>query len=127
MGKKKRIEVSEYELSVLGCLWHRGEATIREIADDVYGHPADAVQYATAQKLLERLEAKKCVRRDRRSHKHLFKALVAREELIDNSLDSLASKLCAGSLNTLFLRLAGKVKLTGEERDEIRRMIDDAD
>ena len=57
MPRKKRVDVTEFELSVLEVLWEQGKATTREITESVYGG-FTTTRYATVQKLLERLEAK---------------------------------------------------------------------
>ena len=56
--------VTDTEWSVLQLLWDRGPCTVRQLADVLYprGGPSE---YATVHKLLERLEAKGYVRRER--------------------------------------------------------------
>jgi predicted transcriptional regulator len=53
-------------------LWEAGRASIRQLADALYGADAGAAQYATVQKQLERLEAKGFVARDRSLYVHVF-------------------------------------------------------
>ena len=57
-------DVTEAELAVLQALWDSGPATIRQLVERVYRQKGTSV-YATVQKLLERLEAKGFVGRDR--------------------------------------------------------------
>ena len=61
---ERTIEVSDTELAILEVLWEQGQATIREIDRRLYDRPTTAT-YAAVQKLLEHLEAKGCVTRDR--------------------------------------------------------------
>ena len=70
-------DVTEYELAILQVLWDSGPATIRQLTDVVYPTGGTA-QYATVQKLLERLERKGCVRRDRSGSAHVFTAALGR-------------------------------------------------
>jgi predicted transcriptional regulator len=120
------IDVTEYELAVLTVLWKHGEATIRQITEEVYGNTSTAA-YATVQKLLERLAKKGCVARRRSSPAHLFRAKVARENLIVQGLENLAEKLCEGSLTPLLIHLVAKAKLSPDDRDMLRRLIDEAE
>src|SRR4051794_39229826 len=78
-------DVTEYELAILQVLWESGPATIRRLTEAVYPDGGTA-QYATVQKLLERLEGKGCVRRDRSGPAHLFSATINREELLGRRL-----------------------------------------
>ena len=77
--------MTEAELAVLQALWDAGPATIRQLVERVYQQTGTSV-YGTVQKLLERLEAKGCVDRDRGGPVHVFRAIVDRDELIGRRL-----------------------------------------
>ena len=79
------------------------------------------------QKLLDRLEAKGCVRRDRAGAAHTFTAALGRDELIGRRLRDVAEKLCGGSLTPLLTHLMRTRRLTADERRELRSLIDDLD
>jgi BlaI family transcriptional regulator, penicillinase repressor len=127
MAKRKRNtpRVTGAELGVLEVLWRRGDLSIREIADELYPR-GKASEYATVQKLLERLEAKGCVARDRSSFAHLFHARVERADVLDQELAEVADKLCEGSLTPLLLHLVSKQKLSRAEREKLRRLLEEA-
>ncbi len=84
MGDQQQ-DVTEAELAILQALWDAGPATIRKLVERVYQQTGTSV-YGTVQKLLERLEAKGCVGRDRSGAVHVFRALVDRDELIGRRL-----------------------------------------
>ena len=119
-------DITDAELTVLEVLWAQGPASIRRVTDDLY--PSGRVaQYATVQKLLERLEDKKFVRRDRSGAVHLFSAMVDRNELIGRRLRAVADSLCGGSLTPLLSHLVESQVLTARERRELRALIDTLD
>src|SRR5438552_4148085 len=117
MGRTPQ-DVTDAELAVLEVLWERGAATIRRLTDTLYPEGGNA-HYATVQKLLERLEAKNFVRRDRGTGPHTFTAVVDREELIGRRLQATAEKLCGGSLTPLLLHLVRTRRLSARERQEL--------
>ncbi len=119
-------DITESELSVLRILWDRGAATIRQLTEVLYPQ-GGAAQYATVQKLLDRMEAKGYVRRDRSLYVHLFEAVLDRDELIGRRLRSLAETLCDGSLTPLLTHLARAKDLTEAERLALRAIIDETD
>jgi BlaI family transcriptional regulator, penicillinase repressor len=119
-------DVTEAELAVLQALWDGGPATIRQLTDALYPG-GGAAQYATVQKLLDRLEAKDCVRRDRAAAAHTFAAAIGRDELIGRRLQDVAQKLCGGSLTPLLTHLVRTRRLTSRERQELRDLIDELD
>jgi predicted transcriptional regulator len=122
---KSRIQLTDAEFAVLQGLWDGGPQTIRELADRLY--PGGGVsEYATVQKLLDRLESKACAVRDRSKHAHVFQASAKREDLIDSQLQQLAEKLCEGSLTPVLLQLVQHVNLSSSDRDVIRKLLEDA-
>lgn len=121
---ERRIEtVTDTELAILRELWERGHATIREVTDAIY-REGTAPQYATVQKLLERLEAKECVVRDRSTRAHRFRAIVSRDEFIGSRLQTLADKLCGGSLTPLLTNLVQSKGISKRDRDSLRELIE---
>lgn len=122
MGREAQ-DVTESELGLLQVLWARGRCSTRQITDLLYAG-GGASGYATVQKLLERLEAKGLVSRDRSLFVHTFTAAADRDELIGRRLRSLADKLCGGSLAPIVSHLARNRGLTPQEREALRAIID---
>jgi predicted transcriptional regulator len=119
-------DITDAELAVLQVLWQQGPATIRRITEVLY--PAGgSSHYATVQKLLERLEAKACVSRDRGGAVHVFAAAVDRDALIGRRLQSLAEKLCGGSWTPLLTHLLQARRLSAADRQALRALIDELD
>lgn len=119
-------DVTEAELAVLRLLWGQPAAPIREIMQQLYpaGTQSD---YATVQKLLERLEAKRCVTRNASEVPHRFSAAVGRGELIGRRLREVADKLCGGSVAPLVTSLVESRALTPREIGQLRELIDRLD
>ena len=116
-------DVTVAELAVLKTLWDHGPSTIRQLADILYPG-GRAAQYGTVQKLLERLEAKKCVRRDRTPWPHVFASAIDRETLIGWRLRATAEQLCGGSMTPLLLHLLRAEQFSPEERSELRSFLE---
>ena len=119
-------DVSEKELAVLQFLWDQNSATIRQLTDALYPTGTD-VHYATVQKMLDRLEAKGHVARDRSSHAHRFTALTDRTALVSHRLRAVAEQLTGGLMAPLLTHLVRAESLTAKERQELRQLIDELD
>jgi predicted transcriptional regulator len=118
--------VTDAELAVLQVLWDRGSATARQLTDTLYPGGAEA-HYATVKKLLERLEAKGHVARDRSGHAHLFTATTDLDTIVAHHLRSVAQKLCGGLMTPLLSRLLRARALTRREREDLRALMDELD
>jgi BlaI family transcriptional regulator, penicillinase repressor len=119
-------DITDSELAVLRILWDRGPSTIRQLTDVLYPE-GSAAQYATVQKLLDRMEAKEYVERDRTLYVHVFAAALDRDELIGRRLRSLAEALCDGSMTPLLTHLARAKDLTDEDRLALRAIIEETE
>jgi predicted transcriptional regulator len=119
-------DVTDAELAVLQVLWDRGACTIRQLTEALYPDGSD-VSYATVQKLLERLESKRHVGRDRSGHAHRFHALTDRDTLVGQRLRGVAEKLTGGLLAPLLTHLVRAETLSRQERQQLRALIDELD
>jgi predicted transcriptional regulator len=115
-------DVTDAELAVLQVLWEKGPSTRRQLTDAVYpgGTPA---HYTTVQKLLDRLEEKGYVNRDRGAGLLTFTATVGRDELINRRLQDVAEKLCGGSLTPLLMNLVRSQPLSAAELRELQDLV----
>jgi predicted transcriptional regulator len=118
-----RQNVTDTEMAILQILWERGTANRRQVTDALYpgGGPS---QYATVQKLLERLEAKGYVRHAKDAQGVLlFRPRVDREEFISLRLRDMADKLCGGSVTPLLMNLVRAQPLTPQELQELQELV----
>lgn len=119
-----REPIPDAELDVLKLLWANESMTARELTKAIYGD-ANNSTIGTVQKLLQRLERKRCVRRDRSEHVHRFSPKVTQEEVAARHLDSIARKVADGSLAPFITHLVQSKRLSGEEKEAIRRLLDE--
>jgi predicted transcriptional regulator len=119
----KLDRVTDGELSILQVLWQRREATTRQITAELYDEVTDP-KMSSVQKLIERLEAKGCIERDRSRRAHRFRPLVSHEEFLRSRLQALADRLCEGALAPLVTTLLGAKGLSPSECEQLRRLID---
>ena len=120
----KLDQITDGELSILQVIWDQGEATTREITTVVHEEVTDP-KMASVQKLLERLESKGCVHRDRSERAHRFRPLVSREEFLHSRLQALADRLCHGALVPLVSTLLQSKGLGRSEREQMRKLVND--
>jgi BlaI family transcriptional regulator, penicillinase repressor len=116
-------DVTDAELEVLRALWELGPATIRTLADRLYPR-GGASEYATVQKLLERLEDKGHVGHQADGRQNVFTARVGRDDLVARRLRDTAERLCDGSLTPLITHLVSAGRLSPHELRELRRLVD---
>jgi len=111
------------ELSVMESLWDQGPLTARQIQDRLYGE-SDRSQHGTVQRLLQRLEDKRLVRREKSGSANAFSALLSREEYAGSQLESLADRLTGGSIAPVLSHLIDRKRLSRAELRRLREVLD---
>jgi len=113
------------ELAVMELLWENDRMTARQIREQLYPD-ATKSQHGTVQRLLQRLEDKGYVDRDRSLSIHFFSAAVSRQTYAGQQLQSLADRLTAGSIAPLITHLVQQQKISREEIRRLRAILDDS-
>jgi predicted transcriptional regulator len=106
-------KLSRLELQVMEALWTQGVLAIREIQESFpqSGRPP----YTSVQTLVNRLEAKKAVRRTRKiGNAHLFEAVISRDVTQRRLIDDFLS-LFGGRMQPIMTHLIEAGKLTLED------------
>ncbi len=112
------------ELAVMDLLWENDRMTARQIREQLYPDTTKP-QHGTVQRLLKRLEDKGYVERDRTIAVHFFSAAISRQTYAGQQLESLADKLTAGSFAPLITHLVEEKKISRDEIDRIRAILDE--
>ncbi len=85
----KLPSLANAELAVMELLWEEDQLTARHIREQLYPK-SNKAQHGTVQRLLQRLEDKGFVNRDRELAVHLFSAAISRDEYAGSQLETLA-------------------------------------
>jgi len=118
-------QLANAELAVMDLLWEGGGLTARQVRERLYPD-ADKAQHGTVQRLLQRLEDKGFVERDRWVPVHVFTAKVYRDAYASSQLETLAEKLTGGSLAPLITHLVEQKRIAPAELKRLRAVLDGA-
>ena len=119
----KPKNISDTELALLRLLWKGGPSSIRELTDQLYPESSHS-EYATVQSLLDRLERKGCVHREKQGRLNVFTPTISRTELVSRRLRETADALCEGSLAPLLSHLVRVSDPTPEEAEALERLVE---
>ena len=112
------------ELAVMELLWDETGLTARRIRETLYPDASKA-QHGTVQRLLQRLEEKGFVSRDKSLPVHLFSAAISREAYASGQLETLTAKLTGGSIAPLITHLIEQEKITPDEIGRLRSILEE--
>jgi BlaI family penicillinase repressor len=121
----KRPPLANAELAIMDLLWRQDRMTARQIREKLYPDETKA-QHGTVQRLLQRLEDKGYIHRDRTLSVHFFSAAIDRQAYAGSQMESLASRLTGGSFAPLITHLIEGNKLSHEDIEQIRSILDES-
>jgi predicted transcriptional regulator len=114
-------KLTRLELQIMQTLWSRGPSSIRELLEAFPEH--ERLAYTTVQTVVNRLEAKKAVRRvDKISNAHIFEAVVSRNAAQSRMIDELVAWF-GGKPLPIMTHLIESGRLTQEEVREARKAL----
>ena len=114
--------ITDTELAVLKFLWDHGSATAKEIVVRLYPR-CTASDVGTVHSMLQRLESKNFIHRDRSAHAHSFSAAVNQSEMAGLQLEEMANKLADGSVAPFLTHLVEGDRLSTKDLDELRKLL----
>jgi predicted transcriptional regulator len=116
------LRPTEAELEILGVLWRRGTATVREVHDEIALHRGTG--YTTTLKFMQLMLAKGLVSRDDSTFKHVYSAVLKPAPAQRQILRRLISSVFKGSTRALMQQALDVGEIDTAELAEIRDLID---
>jgi len=118
--------VTDRELEIMKVLWARGQASVREVQEDL-NRLAGPVAYSTVQTLLNIMEDKKgLVRHVVEGRTFVYIPKKSSERTIGELTRRFVDRVFDGALDRVMVALLGSKSPTPEELDRLRAMIDEA-
>src|ERR1700722_18698543 len=111
---------TESELELLGILWERRAATVRELYEAV--NTKRMVVYTGVLKLLQIMTEKGLVERDERERAHVYRVAISQADTEVRFLRELSERFFSGSAARLALRALEMEKASNAELNAIREL-----
>ena len=125
-GKSKQNrKPTDSELAILGVIWDRGSATVREVFDQLsarVGKPK--VGYTTVLKFMQIMTEKGLLERDTSVRPQVFSAAKPQKQTQKMMLKHLVDGAFSGSPGNLVLQALSMKKASAAELQEIRDLLD---
>jgi BlaI family penicillinase repressor len=116
------IKPTESELEILQVLWKMGDATVRDVHEELA--KTKAAGYTTTLKLMQIMDEKGLVERDTTSKTHIYKARYTQGKAQSSALDKILSTVFEGSTSDLVIQALGHHKASKDEIDAIKNYLD---
>jgi len=122
MNTTKILKPTDSELEILQVLWDRGDATVREVHEEL--SKTKDCGYTTTLKLMQIMFDKGLVLRDDTNRTHVYQPNVSKEKTQKQLVDKMVSALFSGSHSQLVMQALGAHIPNRQELDEIQELLD---
>ena len=114
------IKLFDSELKVMDILWRKGDQTAKQIADLLREETGWNVN--TTYTIIKRCIKKGAI--ERSEPNFMCHARIPKEEVQEAETDELINKIYDGSADKLFAALLGRKKLSAEQIDRLRQIVE---
>ena len=121
MPRKPSPTLTDAELRVMDVLWRTGSATVAQISEAM---PPPALAYNTVLTTLRILEGKGHVGHEQSGRAYIYRALTARGDAEESAVKHVVSKYFGNSAAALALRVIENERLSRDEIERLRSLID---
>lgn len=116
--------LSNTEMLIMELLWQAEKAmSFKEIMDVAQNEWKKTWKAQTLNTYLINLQKMKMVEADKSSTHYLYYALCSKDELIHNWTQQLVKDCFENSISKLFSAFIGNEKISGEEAEELKKML----
>ncbi len=122
MAPPKGLSGLEWEL--MRHIWRLpGDITVRRVLEEAY--PNGEKAYTTVQTVMNNLEAKGYLRKEKIGLVNFYKPVQRREDMVHAETRNFVKKVFDGSFISLANYLIGSENLTAEEIDDLKKLLDE--
>jgi len=121
MSAPKYIKPTEGELEILRVIWEKGLASVRDVHEELA--KTKDVGYTTTLKLMQIMNDKGLVKRDKSTRAHYYTAAVSQEKTQKHPVGKMIDGLFGGSPARLVIQALGNYKASEEEIEEIQQLL----
>jgi BlaI family transcriptional regulator, penicillinase repressor len=120
-----RPALSKGEMEIVRAVWDLGEASVRQVHERLA--ESRAVEFATVQTFLRRLEAKGYLRGDNRGKVRFYSPRAKKQSVIRATVDEFVDRMFGGSALPLVRCLVEDGRVSADEVAELRTLLDRLD
>ncbi len=121
--KPRTTTLTPQELEIMKVVWQKGEATVRDVYEDLRGRRK--IAYTTVMTMMKVLEGKGHLRKRQEERAYVYKPTRPEAAVVRGMIREFVDRLFDGSAQPLVVHLLKDRRLTRQELDELSRLIDE--
>jgi BlaI family transcriptional regulator, penicillinase repressor len=111
------------ELAIMKVVWKLDKATVRDVYEEL--REKRPIAYTTVMTMMKILEEKGYLKKSRAERAYMYKPSRPRQQVVGAMVRDFVDRVFDGAASGLLLHLAKDGRLSKDERQHIRRIIED--
>src|SRR5262245_15517581 len=120
--RPKSDTLTGQELEIMKVIWPRGQATIREVYDEL--RERRPLAYTTVQTMMNILETKGHLKKEPGDKANVYSPVRAQQLVVRSMVREFVNRVFDGSARPLLVHLLKEKGLTERERRELQKLLD---
>ncbi len=117
------IKPTDAELEILSILWDKGKSSVKDVHEEL---PEEReTGYTTTLKMMQIMTEKGMLAREKQGRGHIYYPIVKENETKNLFLRKMSDMLFNGSPAKLAMQALGQEKVTREDIDELKKLLDE--
>lgn len=116
------VEPTDRELEALKVLWKRGEATVREVCDEL-NFAGEPLAYTTVLSLFQVMEQKELVTHRQEGKAYIYRPLVEQKKTFRQIAGNFLERVFDGAVDEYLVHAIEGRRLSAAELDQLEAMI----
>src|ERR1051326_4495392 len=121
--KSEKPVLTDQELEIMKIIWTRGTATVRDVYEELLTRRK--IAYTTVMTMMGILEQKGHLKKSADERASVYPPAQPQREVVGNMIQDFLKRVFNGSAKPLLVHLVEDKKLSGDELDEIRKLLKD--
>jgi predicted transcriptional regulator len=121
--RKPSPTLTPQELEIMKAVWGRGEATVRDVYEDLLA--ARKVAYTTVMTMMNVLERKGHLRKKAAGRSFVYRPTRPQQQVVGSMVREFVKRVFGGSAQPLLVHLVEDERLTPEELDALAKRIEE--
>ena len=120
--RPKSETLTGQELEIMKVIWPRGQATVREVYDDL--RTRRSIAYTTVQTMMNILETKGHLTKESADKAHVYAPVRPQQAVVRTMVRDFVDRVFDGSARPLLVHLLKEKGLSERERKQLQRLLE---
>jgi BlaI family transcriptional regulator, penicillinase repressor len=119
--RPRKTELTDHELRIMKVIWERGNATVRDVYEELLKHRK--IAYTTVMTVMGVLEQKGRLKKSAAGRAYVYTPAQPQSEVVSSMVRDFVGRVFNGMAKPLLVSMLEDGKISEEELDELKKLL----